>query len=104
MSFDIDSVLRDMVDAANDVVKEEKEEIKESVKEILHTEKKSLQNLSEAMLRKEIDNVIFEKEIKREKIVIEAELLTIKIMTDALAQKVVNAVTDVFFKAVNAAM
>ena len=104
MSFDIDQVLRDMADAISDAVKEGAGDIKAFAKEIVNAEKDSLKELGEARLRGEIDDAVFEREIEREKKVVEAELLAIKIMTKALAQKAVNAAIEVFVKAVKAAI
>ena len=102
MSFDIDQVLKDMADAISDAVKDGAGDIKTSAKEIMDAEKESLKELGEARLRGEIDDIVFDREIEREKKVVEAELLTIKIMTKALAQKAVNAAIDVFVKALKA--
>lgn len=104
MSFDIDQVLKDMADAISDTVKEGAGDINSSVKEILEAEKKSLKELGEARLRGKIKQDVFDREIEREKKVVEAELLTIQIMTKAVSQKAVNAAIDVFVKAVKAAI
>lgn len=104
MSFNIEEVLKDMADAISNAVKEGTGDIKASSKEILDSEKESLKELGEAKLRGDINQEVFDREIEREKKVVEAELLTIKIMTKALAQKAVNAAIDVFVKAVKAAI
>jgi hypothetical protein len=103
MSFDIEQVLKDMTGAITDAVKAGTGDISAAVQQILDTEKASLQELGEARLKGEIDDTVFDREIEREKKVVEAELLTIEIMTKALAQKAVNAAIDVFVKAVKAA-
>jgi len=99
MSFDIDQVLKDMSKAVSDVAVADGGDIKKAAKEIMDAEKESLKELGEARLRGEIDDIVFNREIEREKKVVMAELLTIKIMTKALAQKAVNAAIDVFVKA-----
>ena len=104
MSFDIDQVLKDMTGAITDTVKEGVGDINSAVKEILDAEKESLQDLGEARLQKEIDDIVFNREIEREKKVVEAELLTIEIMTKASAQKAVNAALDVFVNALKVAV
>ena len=104
MSFDIDQVLKDMTGAITDTVKEGAGDINSDVKEILDAEKESLQDLGEARLQKEIDDIVFNREIEREKKVVEAELLTIEIMTKASAQKAVNAALDVFVNALKVAV
>jgi len=85
-------------------VKEGADDIKGAVKEILDAEKESLRELGEARLKNEIDDTVFNRELEREKKVVEAELLTIQIMTKALAQKAVNEALDIFVKAVKAAV
>ncbi len=104
MNFDIDQILNDMADAISDTLKNGAEDIKLSVKEIMNTEKNSLMELGEARLRGQIDEETFDREIEREKQVVEAELLTIKIMTKAVAQEAVNAAINIFIKAVKAAI
>jgi hypothetical protein len=104
MSFDIEQVLKDMADAVADSVKEGAGDIKSSAKEILDLEKESLKELAEAKLKGNIDQEAFDREIEREKKVVEAELLTIEIMTKALAQKAVSAAIDVFVRAIKAAI
>jgi hypothetical protein len=104
MSFNIDQVLKDMVDAITGTVKDGVDELKVAAKEILDAEKESLKELGEARIRREIDDIVFNREIEREKKVVEAELLTIEIMTKALAQKAVNAAIDVFVGALKAAI
>ena len=104
MSFDISQVLSDMADAVSDSLKEDAGDIKSAVESILEAEKESLLELGEARLSGEIDQAVFDREIEREKKVVEAELLTIEIMTKASAQKAVNAAIEVFEKAVKAAI
>lgn len=104
MSFDINQVLKDMADAITDAVKGAEVDIKDSANEIMNAEKDSLKELGEARLRGVIDDAVLNREIEREKKVVEAELFTLKIMTKALAQKAVNAAIDVFVKALKAAI
>lgn len=104
MIFDIDQVVKDMSAAISETVKEDAGDVGVSVKAIMETEKASLKELGDARLKGDIDDMVFNREIEREKKVVEVELLTIKIMTKALAQKAVNAAIDVFVKAVKAAI
>ena len=104
MSFDIDQVLKDMASAITGSVEESSGDIKDFAKTILESEKESLKELADARRNGEIDDVVFKREIKREKKVVEAELLTVEIMTKAMAQKAVSAAMDVFIKAVKAVL
>ncbi|MCG8435971.1 MAG: hypothetical protein MJA83_18280, partial [Gammaproteobacteria bacterium] len=78
MSFDIESVLSDMAAAASDAVKEDAGDIKEYASEIVAQEKQSLKELAEARISGVITDDVFDREIEREKQVIEAQLLTIQ--------------------------
>ena len=104
MSIDFNQVLKDMTNAVTDTVKEGAGDIKSSVQDILEAEKNSLKELGEARLKNEIDDTVFKREIEREKKVVMVELLTIEIMTKAMAQKAINAALDIFVKAVKAAI
>lgn len=104
MSFDIDKVINDMAKAIKDEVKINVGDIKEYADKILENEKQSLEELGQARVSGEIDDEVFEREVEREKKVVEAELMTIRIMNKALAQKAVNAAIDIFVKAVKLAL
>ncbi len=104
MGFDIDKVINDMTEAIRNVVKKDGGDIKQYANQILENEKDSLEEIGLVRLSGKISDEVFEREIEREKKVVEAELLTIQIMTKALAQKAVNAAIDVFVKAVRAAL
>lgn len=104
MGFDISKVLNDMAEAVRNAVKEDIGDIKQYANQILENEKCSLEELGLARLSGRIDDKVFEREIEREKKVVEAEFLTIQIMTKALAQKAVNTAMDVFVKAVRVAL
>ena len=104
MSFDIENVLKDMATAINESVKDDIGEIKDYANTILENEKESLKELGKARVLGQISDEVFDSEIKREKKVVETELLTIQIMTEAAAQKAVNAAIEVFVSAVRAAI
>jgi len=100
MSFDIEQVLQNMAGAISSTVNSGDANIKAFAKTILDNEKQSLKELGEARLLMQITDVVFNQEIDREKQVVEAQLLTLQIMTKALAQQAVNAAIDVFTKAI----
>lgn len=104
MSFDIEQVLKDMTGAISNSVKEDGGDISASAKKILYAEKESLKKLGEARQKGEIDDDVFNREIEREKKVVEAEFLAIRILTKALAQKAANAAIEVFVNAVKVAI
>ena len=104
MGFSIGEVLKDMAIAMEDSLREDVGDISEYAKQILENEKESLEELGSARLSGEIDDEVFDREIKREKTVVETELLTIQIMTKAQAQKAVNAAIDVFVQSIKVAL
>lgn len=104
MSFDIDRVLTEMAGTIAGVVKDGTGDINDGVLQILNTEREVLKDLRDALLRNEIDDTIFKREIEREKKVIETELLTVQIMAKALVERAVNAAIDIFVKAVSLAI
>ena len=104
MSINIGELLKDMANAMKDSVKEDIGDIPEYANQILENQKESLEELALARLSGEIDDEVFDREIKREKTVVETELLTIQIMTKVQAQKAVNAAIDVFVQAIKVAL
>jgi sialic acid synthase SpsE len=104
MSFDINTVINNMKRAAVDAIKNDVQNIPDYLKQVFENEKESLKALAEARLSGEIPDKIFQSELKREKRVLEAELLTISIMTKALAQKAINAAINVLVDAIKIAI
>ena len=104
MSFDITKVLKDMTSAINDTVVEDGGDISQYAGEIISNESEALEVLASARLSGEINDEVFKREIERERIVLETELLTIEIMTSSFAQKAVNAAINVFVDAVKLAL
>jgi hypothetical protein len=104
MSFDIEKVLKDMVSAIDDSVKDIDGDIKEYADTIIKNEKESLKELGEARVHRQIPDEVFDREVSREKKVVETELLTIQLMTEAAVQRAVNAAINVFIAAVKAAI
>jgi hypothetical protein len=100
MSFNIDSVIKDMGAVIKSSVKDDVGDIKDYADEILLNEKESLKELGAARLTNQISEAVFKSEVEREKKVVEAELMTISIMTKAAAQRAVNAAINVFVDAV----
>jgi len=89
-----------MKKAAVDAIKDDVQNIPDYLKQIFENEKEALKVLAEARLTGEISDKEFQNEIKREKKVLEAEILTISIMTKAVAQKAINAAMKVLMDAV----
>ncbi|MDY6978281.1 MAG: hypothetical protein SV201_00255 [Pseudomonadota bacterium] len=98
--MDIEAILKQMVAAANDAVEGDVGEITDYAKQIVEQQKQSLEELAKARISGEIDDDVFEQEVEREKQVVKAQLLAVQIMTEAAAQKAVNAAIDTFKNAV----
>jgi hypothetical protein len=104
MDFDINTVLNNMKNAAIDAVQYDLQDIPVYLQQIFENEKESLQALAEARITGEISDSEFQNELSREKKVLEAEALTISIMTKAIAQKAINAAIDVLEEAIRLAI
>lgn len=104
MRFDINTMLGDMVAAVGNAVENYADKIGPYVQMILEKEKESLEELAQARLAGEISEQEFYDEMEREKMVVQAELLTLQIMTKAMAQKAVNAAMAIFINAVKLAV
>ena len=104
MSFDIDAVKRDMTRAIKSAVEDDVGDIGEYADIIVENQQQSLQELGEALVAGDISEDEFNSELEREKRVVEAELMTVQLMTRAAAQDAVNAAIDEFVEAVEAAL
>jgi hypothetical protein len=104
MSFNISTIIKDMKNAAVEAVKDDLDIVPPYVKKIFDNEKDALKALAEARLAGEISDKEFQRELKREKKVLEAEMLTISIISKAIAQKAINAAINVLVDAVKLAV
>ena len=104
MSFNINDVLNNMKNAATDAVKGDIQNIRDYIKEVFDGEKEALKMLAEYRIAGKFSNDEFLHELDREKDVLETQMLTIKIMTKAIAQKAINAAINVLIDAVKLAI
>jgi hypothetical protein len=104
MAFDITHVLNSMKEAAVDAVRDDVESVPDYLLQIIENEKESLKTLAEARLTGEVSENEFLRELEREKKVLETEMLTISIMTKAIAQKAVNAAMNALKDAIQLAL
>lgn len=102
MSIDINLLVRDMGRAALDEVTENAGEIAEYMNQILSEEKASLEELYKGYTAGYIDEQGLERELNREQKILEAKLLTTKVMKKASAQKAINAAINTFKNTVKA--
>jgi hypothetical protein len=104
MAFHLNSVLSEMADAIKKSVADETGKIGGYADMMVSNGKTSLFELAQARLANEISDQDFHDEVEREKMVVRAELLTLEIMSKAMAQKTVDTAMNVFVKAVKLAI
>jgi len=102
MNFDINTVISDMLQVIKDTVKTHWKDIKETATSYAETKKERLDLLASLRISNEIEEAFFVKRLKEEKKILESELLSLKIMSKAIAQKAANAAFEVLEKAINA--
>lgn len=104
MNFDINEVLFLMTDAIKQNVAENWEEVKQPTNAFLQNRKERLALLADLLINKEITQKRFESRMEDEKLIAEAQLHAIAVISKAIAQKAANAAIDIFQKAVMAAV
>ncbi|MBQ4839333.1 MULTISPECIES: hypothetical protein [Pseudoalteromonas] len=90
MGLNIASTLQNAVSQATGELGESGGAIADGLAKIVAQKQESLTQLSNALLQGEISETEFAEEIKRESLVIEAELVSIEIAGKAAIQKAVN--------------
>jgi len=104
MNFDINEVLADMLSAIKDIVKDNWDEVKATANQFLQRKKERLELLAELRINGELSQEKFESRLSDEKLVVEAELHAIAVISKAIAQKAANAAMDILEKAVKVAI
>jgi len=98
--FNIDDILDGMVNAIKGVVKDNWEEVKSVTNEFLNRRKARLELLAELTLTGDLPLEKLQSRLEDEKLILEAELHAIAIISKAIAQKAANAALDVLYKAI----
>lgn len=104
MGFDINEVITGMVGAVKDTVNVNWHEVKDIATTFLENKKDRIALLATLRLNDEIDQAFFERRVKEEEKILESELLSLKIVSAAIAQKAANAALDVLSSSVQAAL
>ena len=104
MAFDIGTVLRDMLSAAGDVLKDEAPKVKQCLKAAVEAEKDALEAIAKARIAKEISAKEMQSQLADEKDALKAALLVCQVKTKVAAQKAANAAAAVFATAVKSAL
>ena len=102
MKLDIDEILADMLSAIKGTVAENWKEVKSTANQFLQNKKERLELLAELRINEDLNQEKFESYLEDEKLVLEAELHAIAIISKAIAQKATNAAISVLEKAVKA--
>lgn len=104
MKFDIDEVLKQMLDAIVGTAKNDLPILKETAEIFSISRKERLEQLAAFRLSGAIDAEFFKNRLEDEKLLLESELHALKIITKASAQQAANAAIDVLSKAVLSAI
>lgn len=98
--FDINEVLAQMLGTVKDTVTDNWEEVKSVANEFLNRRKERLELLAELTLTGDLTIEKLKSRLEDEKLVFEAELHAIAIISKAIAQKAANAALDVLYNAI----
>jgi hypothetical protein len=100
MNFDINEILVDMLAAIKGTVEDNWDEVESTANQFLQREKERLSLLAELRINNELSQEKFESRLADEKLIVEAELNAIAVISKATAQKAANAAIDILVKAV----
>jgi hypothetical protein len=104
MNFDVNKVVADMLSAIKGTVEGNWKKVESTAKQFMQNRKESLELLIQLRLDGDIDQDEFDSRIEDEKLVIEAELNALEVLSKAIAQNAANAAIDILGKAVKAAI
>ena len=104
MKFDIDEVLSEMLAAIKGTVEDNWSEVKSTANQIFQRKRERLELLAELRIKGEISQEKFESRLSDEKLIVEAELHAIAVISKAIAQKAANAAMEILEKAVKTAI
>jgi len=104
MDFDINEVLSDMLKAVKLSVEDSWDETKVVANQFFERRKERLELIAELRITGKMSQEDFESRMEDEKLVGEAELHAIAVISKAMAQKAINAAIEVLSKAVKAAI
>ena len=104
MNFDINEVLAEMIAAIKDTVADNWNEVKSTANQMLQRKKERLELLAELRISGDLSQEKFESRLADEKLIVEAELHAIAVLSKAIAQKAANAAIEILEKAVKIAI
>ncbi len=104
MAFDINETLAQMLGVVKTTVEDNWSEVKETANEFLQRRKVRLELLADMRILGEITQKRLESRLEDERLLLEAELHAIAVITKAIAQKAANAAFDILNKAIKLAI
>lgn len=104
MNFNMNEVLSGMLSAIQGTVTDHWDEVKSTANQFLQRKKERLKLMAELRISGELSQEKFESRLEDEKLILEAELNALAVISKAIAQKAVNAAMDILDKAVKAAI
>jgi len=104
MNFDINETLANMLGAIKGTVADNWPEVKSTANQFLQRKKERLELIAELRISGDLSQDKFESRLGDEKLIAEAELHAIAVISKAIAQKAANAAMDVLKKAVKGAI
>jgi len=104
MSFNINEVSSDMLLAIKGVAEDSWPSVKSTAAQFLQNRKERLELLAELRIKGEINQEKFESRLLDEKLILEAELNALAVLSKAIAQNAANAAIEILEKAVATAI
>ncbi|HBS86420.1 MAG: hypothetical protein A2W91_19595 [Bacteroidetes bacterium GWF2_38_335] len=104
MKVNTNDVILEMLAVIKGTVSDHWDEVKTTTNQFLQRRKVRLELLAEMLEKGEITPARFKSRLEDEKLLLEAELNAMAVISKAIAQKAANAAIDVFEKAILAAI
>lgn len=104
MKFNIDETLKDMLASMKGVASEHWKDVEDTASSFFRRRKERLEMLATMRINGELSQEKFESRLKDEKLILEAELNALAVLSKAITQKAVNAAMDTLEKAVSKAI
>lgn len=104
MNFNINDVLADMLSAIKRSVGDNWDEVKSTAKQFLKNEKERLELIAELHISGELSQKKFEDRLLDNKVIVEAELNSLTVISKVMAQNAANAAIEVLDNAVKVAI
>ena len=104
MTFDINEVLANMLEAIKGSVKQDWNIVKSATSKFIQSRKERLSLLADMRLHNQISQPFFEARLADEQKIIESELHAMAIISKVVAQNAANAAIEVLSKAVSIAV